>query len=80
MEDSAIHRLWRSEAVLGRGVFFKLCQKLLIVPKLCKTRLAHSPWGLLQLYCLLSREIHAQGPAFVALGHLSTDLSFYLEF
>ena len=27
--------------------FFKLCQKFLVVPKLCKTRLAHSPWILL---------------------------------
>ena len=31
----------------GPGDSWRLCQKFLIVPKLCKTRLAHSPWILL---------------------------------
>ena len=44
-------------AVLGRGVFFKLCQKFLIVPKLCKTRFAHSPWILLISCTVTDRDL-----------------------
>ena len=76
-------------------VFFKLCQKFLIVPKLCKTRFAHSPWILL-INCSVTdgdplqlqlfteqRNPCTEGLLSVALGHLlnqSTDFSLYLEF
>ena len=37
----------RSNRCSVRKSFFKLCQKFLIAPKVCKTRLAHSPWIIL---------------------------------